>query len=193
MRPSSSDFSTPPEPFTSFDESVCDPTPQPGVVAFKDWVLSGWGGRSLGIVRECGLTGSKSGHYSGRAWDWGLKASDPVESRVAEDFLSWLLDNDAEMLRRAGIGYVIWDGQIWSPRSRSWRPYTGKSPHTEHVHFSFGPEGAAGKTSFFDWLRNAGNSAPEPLMSPTSVMPAVASGVIAFFSVIYLQRRRRAR
>jgi len=192
MRPSSSDFTTPPEPFTSFDESVCDPSPQPGVVRFKDWVMSEWGGRSLGIVRECGLTGSTSGHYSGSAWDWGLNASDPQEAAIAEDMLQWLLKNDAEMFRRAGLGYVIWNKKIYSPRiSTSWRPYTGRSPHTDHVHFSFGPDGAAGSTSFFGWLD--GPKKKSPVLAPKTVVPAVAGGVLGFFVVTYLQKRRKGR
>lgn len=41
--------------------------------------------------------------------------------------------------KRLGVWYVIWNRQIISMtyESQGWRPYTGKSPHTDHVHVSF--------------------------------------------------------
>jgi hypothetical protein len=40
---------------------------------------------------------------------------------------------------RYGISYVIWNRRIWSKAraSQGWRPYSGDSPHTDHVHLSF--------------------------------------------------------
>lgn len=190
MKPSSSDFSTPAEAFTSFDETECIPGERPGVVQFRDWVLQEWGGRDVGITRDCGKTGSHSGHYSGRAWDWGLSVSNPVEKRMADEMIAYLLDNDAEMFRRLGMAYIIWNREIWSPqKSTQWRPYGGPSPHTDHVHFSFGPEGAEGKTSFFSWLNQG--SQPSPLSGTTSIIPAFVAGVAAFVGVTALRTRRR--
>jgi len=34
------------------------------------------------------------------------------------------------------VKYVIWNRKIWSASKPSWRPYTGKNPHTKHVHVS---------------------------------------------------------
>lgn len=45
------------------------------------------------------------------------------------------------------LKYVIWDHKIWSRAraSEGWRPYTGKNPHTRHMHVSVGrgPDGAS--------------------------------------------------
>jgi hypothetical protein len=137
-------FSGPAEDFAPLErETTCDPTAKPGVVAFMKHVLARFGGTNLGIIRECG--GSTSGHTAGMAWDWGVLSGN---AQVPE-MLEWLFANDAEILRRAGIMYVIYDRRIWNTRDRVWQNYTGKSPHTDHVHISFGRAGAMGQTSFY--------------------------------------------
>jgi hypothetical protein len=47
--------------------------------------------------------------------------------------------------------YAIYDRRIWSIYSadEGWRADTGASPHTDHVHLSFGWAGACGATSFW--------------------------------------------
>lgn len=42
---------------------------------------------------------------------------------------------------RLKITYVIWYRRIWTTAraSEGWRPYSGISPHTNHVHISFRP------------------------------------------------------
>ncbi len=47
--------------------------------------------------------------------------------------------------------YAICDRRIWSIYSadEGWRADTGASPHTDHVHLSFGWAGACGATSFW--------------------------------------------
>lgn len=136
--------SSPVEDFAPMEaEGTCDPTPKPGVVAFKNWVLAKYGGTDLGIIRECG--GSTSGHTAGTAWDWGTLSGSPRVDELLDD----LLANDGELIRRTGLMYMIWNRRIWNTRSRIWQNYTGPSPHTDHVHFSFSSAGAWGRTSFF--------------------------------------------
>lgn len=57
-----------------------------------------------------------------------------VSMWVVVDFLVGRCRAGAETRLR----YIIWDHIIWEA-SNGWRsrPYTGKSPHTEHAHFSF--------------------------------------------------------
>jgi hypothetical protein len=124
-------------------EDVCDPTPKPGVIKFKDYILSKFGGTNLGIIRECG--GSLSGHTAGKAWDWGILQGNPK----IDEMMKWLFDNNAEVIKDAGITYVIYNRKIWNTRDRVWQNYTGQSPHTDHVHFSFGTPGAMGLTKFY--------------------------------------------
>lgn len=148
----------PVEPYASQElQASCDPVAKPGTAAFRAFVLGELGGRDLGIDRPC-AKGGASEHKEGRAWDWGMRADDPEERAKAEALLAWLLATDPSgtphaLFRRSGLMYAIWDRRIWSARTRAWTPYTGESPHTDHVHFSFGWPGALGQTSFFQWLR----------------------------------------
>jgi hypothetical protein len=133
-------------------QSTCDPTEKPGVVAFRDFVLSVYPctGDS-GITRGCSV-GGKSEHKEGRAWDWQIQYPHPA----ADAFLGWLIKPDSHgnthaMARRMGIMYMIWNSKVWKAyqADKGWQPYSGASPHTDHVHFSFSWDGANKKTSFW--------------------------------------------
>ena len=169
-------WSGPAEPFAVSDlETGCDyPDEKPGAQALRSFVLGHVGGRDLGISRPC-ERGGKSEHKRGRAWDWGMSAADPEESGKVTALLDWLLapgpdGQPAEMFRRMGLMYVIWDGKVWSTLFKEWRPYTGLSPHTDHVHFSLSWPGALGETSFFRWLRG---DDPAPVPPSTPLPPPV--------------------
>lgn len=142
------------------DESVCDPTEKPGTKAFRAWVISRWRGYDAGIVRACNI-GGPSGHKSGKSWDWGTPAGavqvngKPNEPAQAETFLAELFKNENELLRRAGITYLIWQRKIWSTRTKAWSPYTGPDPHDTHVHFSFSTKAANGETSLYSQIPKA--------------------------------------
>ena len=152
-------------------EKACDspPTVRPGVEAFARFVIENLGGTDLGFVRECGSR--PSGHYTGSAWDWGMNANDPKDAAKVQELIDWLFANDYELYKRAGICYLIWNRQrvpnykatIDSPERMNWVPYTGPSPHTDHVHFSFSDAGAMGQTSLYTWL-NGGR----PMVIPTT-------------------------
>lgn len=129
---------------------TCNPVAKPGVVAFADWVRTSLGGTTQ-IVRPCDMGNKLSLHHEGRALDWF-----PPDPDVAEAFVACMtqeVEGESAMLaRRAGIPVIIWNRQIWSAGHRKWRPYTGASPHTDHVHFGFSWPGAEGKTSLYDVL-----------------------------------------
>jgi len=216
-------FASPPEDYAPRDPpSGCDPTPKPGVELFRDFVLTQLGGESSGIYRPCEL-GGPSHHHEGRAWDWRVDASNPQDAAAVDTLLDWLLAPDEHgephaMLRRAGIDYIIWDAAIWNARTRSWEAYDGfdeqgrcaapggcRSPHRDHVHFSFGWPGARAETSFYDWLRNGDQpqppsplpiEAPVPLRKRSELPPpatlsggALLTGVASFAAGYYLVRR----
>lgn len=135
-------------------QSVCDPDPKPGVTAFARLMANHYDEFNYGISRACnyGLTE----HSEGRALDWMLNAYDPHERAVADSVIAWLLAPDAAgrpaaMARRFGIMYIIWNRQIWGTyqMSSGWRPYSGASPHTDHIHFSFSWDGAMERTSWW--------------------------------------------
>lgn len=136
-------------------QTVCDPRPRPGVLAFAR-LMTGFyrmGDTSL-IGRAC--TAASSEHYDGRAWDWMLNVNNPAQEQVAQTVLRWLVAPDAQgrpgaMARRFGIMYIIHNRKMWRAYApeRGWAPYYGASPHTDHIHFSFTYDGAAGRTSWW--------------------------------------------
>lgn len=138
-------------------QSTCDPVAKPGVRAFSNLLLKTYPATSsLGIVRDCGI-GGQSEHKEGRAFDWGVPSSKPEAVANAKSLLGWLLATDANgnkaaMARRLGVMYMVYDQQIWRSYAadKGWQAYTGANPHTDHVHFSFGWNGAKQVTSYWD-------------------------------------------
>ncbi len=159
-------FSKSVEGYASYvGQTKCDPTAKPGVSAFKDLILKTYPCTgNYGIVRACS-SGGQSEHKEGRAWDWKLNYPHPAADAV----LKWLLATDSNgnkhaMARRVGIMYMIWNRKIWKSyqASKGWQAYTGSSPHTDHVHFSFSWDGANKKTSYW-----SGDTAPAAKLDAT--------------------------
>lgn len=138
-------------------QTACEQLLRAGVVQFRDLVLAAYPETGdSGMLRSCGV-GGVSEHKEGRAWDWRVSADDPEDVLLVDDLMTWLLapdelGNPAAMARRLGLMYVIWDSQVWKSyqAAKGWQPYSGASPHTDHVHFSFGWNGAKKVTSWWD-------------------------------------------
>jgi peptidoglycan hydrolase-like protein with peptidoglycan-binding domain len=142
---------------TSYSPQVsCSPVMMPGVRMLRDLALSTYGrGSDGGVGRSC-LAGGTSEHKEGRAWDWMLNVNRPAQRRVAGDFLAWLTKRGPDgrlgaQARRLGVMYVIYNRRMWRTYdpARGWTAYNGASPHTDHIHISFGWAGARGRTSFW--------------------------------------------
>ena len=136
-------------------QSGCDPVAKPGVAAFQSLLMNTYRDtESYGIVRDCGI-GGQSEHKEGRAFDWKVSASNPTQVAEVKALTDWLTGSrdgePAVMLRRFGIMYMIWNHQIFKAYQpeKGWQPYSGSSPHTDHVHFSFGWNGAKKATSWW--------------------------------------------
>jgi hypothetical protein len=148
-------------------QTKCSPGAKPGVLAFQQMVLAEYPGTGAGgIGRDCS-SGGQSEHKEGRAWDWGVSAANSSQRAAVSDLMAWLSATDAygnehAMARRLGVMYVIWDKRIWFPLA-GWRTYCVvkkgvcvgddggvRSPHTDHVHFSFTWAGARRQTSFWN-------------------------------------------
>ena len=171
---------------------MCERSVKPGVALFRQLVLESLGGRDVGICRPC-VGSPSSDHHEGRAWDWGMNASNPGEAARVDQLMQWLLAPSPEEephanFRRLGLRYMIWNRQIWSATTKEWKPYIGisefgrpRSPHTDHVHFSFSWPGARAETSFYDWLR--GGSLPPPVepRAPGMLLPVflIGGGAVA--------------
>jgi hypothetical protein len=146
----------------------CRPRPKPGVTAFKrlvsatyPWTYEGY------ISRKCSI-GGDSEHKEGRAWDWGVDAGSARDREAVDDLFGWLFKTDKfgnrhALVRRLGIMYIIWNRRMWSSWDTGWETYCVQrrgacrdddgdavSPHTDHVHFSFGWPGARKRTSFWN-------------------------------------------
>lgn len=136
-------------------QTSCDPVVKSGTAALRSLLMGAYGGRDLGVTRACDV-GGLSEHKEGRAWDWGLDASDPAEKALATQFLDWLLapgpnGMGAYQARRLGVMYVIYNGRIWSSyrASEGWRKYSGGESHGDHLHLSLAWNGATKRTSFW--------------------------------------------
>lgn len=145
------------DPYASYvGQSICDPSPKAGTLDFSNIVRAAypWTG-SYGISRDC-AAGGQSEHKEGRAWDWKVSAASGQDVGAVDDLINWLLATDRygnthAMARRFGLMYIIWNGYMWRAYRPwdGWQPYTGSNPHTDHVHFSFGWEGARGETTWW--------------------------------------------
>jgi hypothetical protein len=174
-------------------QTICEPSAKPGALGLRNLLLAHYPSTtSFGISRPCDM-GGRSEHKEGRAFDWGADIDVPEEKAAVDDFLATAFASDGygnthAVLRRMGVMYVIWNGHIWTSYAPEWQPYSGTSPHTDHVHISLSWEGALAKTSFWSGTvlkAFGGNAPPGPLMvypspsaSPTpspKASPAVAA------------------
>jgi peptidoglycan hydrolase-like protein with peptidoglycan-binding domain len=165
-------------------QSTCDPVAKPGVVAFRNLLLRTYPDTgSLGITRDCGI-GGQSEHKEGRAFDWRVSVYNARQRGEANTLLAWLTRTDAQghsdaMARRLGIMYMIWNHRIWKVYDpRGWQAYSGPNPHTDHVHFSFGWNGARKVTSYWDKTVAPIDFGPNP---PAHVTPVRSFANLALF------------
>ncbi len=152
--------------------TLCLTVNQPGPVAFAKLLNATYGTHTYGILRTCAAE-----HGEGRALDWMIDSTKPANLELANALTRWLVAPDAQgrpgaMARRFGINYIIFNRQqwkAWAPE-RGWTVYTGVSPHTDHIHFSFNWDGAYQRTSWW-----SGVAVTTPLTGPTgSTQPAPA-------------------
>jgi hypothetical protein len=144
-------------------QSTCSPDAKPGTLSLRNLLLARYPSTvSFGISRACDI-GGRSEHKEGRAFDWGASVGDATDRAAVESFLSAIFATDSygnrhALVRRMGIMYVIWNRQIWSAyrADAGWRPYSGVSPHTDHVHISLSWPGALAQTSFWSGTVVAG-------------------------------------
>ncbi|MFI0418567.1 hypothetical protein [Spongiactinospora sp. 9N601] len=150
-------------------QTDCDPAAKPGVVEIRDLLRATYGRPDLGISRDCGI-GGQSEHKEGRALDYPFNANDAGQRAEGDALVNWMLATDQwgnkhAVLRRMGIMYLIWNRRIWATNTKAWTTYTGSSPHTDHVHISFGWPGARKQTTWWTG-RGSGLGGPEMVLFP---------------------------
>ncbi|PWK86471.1 VCBS repeat protein [Lentzea atacamensis] len=145
---------------TYVGQTTCDPDAKPGVIGFRDLLKAEYGRADLGMVRACD-SGGQSEHKEGRALDYPFNAFNSGQAAEARDIINWLLATDQHgnthaLARRFGIMYMIWDHKIWKAyeASKGWQSYSGASPHTDHIHFSFSWAGARKQTTWWTAARS---------------------------------------
>ncbi len=156
--------------------TLCLTVNQPGPVAFAQLLNATYGTHTYGILRKCAAE-----HGEGRALDWMIDSTKPDNMALANALTRWLAAPDAQgrpgaMARRFGINYIIFNRQqwkAWAPE-RGWTVYTGSSPHTDHIHFSFNWDGAYKRTSWW-----SGVAVTTPLTGPTSTPPPAPAPLTA--------------
>jgi hypothetical protein len=186
--PASAEFGPVIEDYADYEgQKRCKPKPKPGVLAFQDLLQTTYPDSTwFGISRACDIGGT-SEHKEGRALDWSRNVSDPAERRSVRELLDWLFAEDEfgnqnAMARRLGIMYIVWNRRIWSTWNQGWDVYCVQkrktckdpdgsyalNPHIDHVHFSFGWDGAKKLTSFWNPKLSGGELPPvEPPVEPT--------------------------
>lgn len=84
---------------------------------------------NLGIWGDTAHQQTNSDHNTGDALDIGIKDSSEGD-KIAQKLIS--------EAKERNIKYIIWNGYIWNPSiSNEWRPYSGKSNHSDHIHISY--------------------------------------------------------
>jgi hypothetical protein len=140
----------------------CDPTDKPGPVDLGNLLNAAYGTKPTGVSRPC--EGNASEHWEGRALDWVVSGqvgtpADARQQQIVQRVIDWLLATDEygnrhAMFRRLGLMYMIWNKQIWAgyKAGEGWRPYSCSGVtlcHQDHIHVSFGWDGAYRRTSWW--------------------------------------------
>lgn len=97
-----------------------------------------------------------SGHITNSDHYKGL-AIDVMTTNKGDMVAQWALANGAAL----SVTYIIWNRRIVDTRNnKGWEPYTGSSPHTDHVHISFHPSPGEG-----DIVGFAGSGGEDPAIT----------------------------
>jgi hypothetical protein len=80
-------------------------------------------------------TGSWSHHAECRAYDQGIPTNPDGSAR--RDLGMPIIELVGAHGARLGIDHIIYDRTIWSAVGPDGRPYTGESPHRNHIHWGF--------------------------------------------------------
>ncbi len=155
-------------------QTTCSPDPKTGTLKLQAYLLKRYPDTGMFPIGRACDAGGRSEHKEGRAIDWKLNRFNAGQHASAQHFLAQLMatddaGNQYALARRMGVMYVIYDRRIFGfyGPNRSWAPYNGASPHTDHVHISLTRTGAAGQTSWY-----TGRSAtPAPSQAPVAADP----------------------
>jgi len=106
-------------------------SPAPTLLTLRDTIDARWPSRSKasdGIMGDAAHQARASDHNQGNAFDVTHDATNGPDLDALADVL----------IQDARTRYVIWNRRIRNRafNAGAWRPYSGASPHTEHLHIS---------------------------------------------------------
>jgi hypothetical protein len=115
--------------------SRCTGVAQPGSTALMAWCLETFGtkgARNYGIYncRVVAGTTVRSTHGEGRAIDVGFALVNGKANPNGTALANRLIGKASQL----GIQRIIWNRTVWDFRNPGGRPYTGVSPHYDHIH-----------------------------------------------------------
>lgn len=119
-------------PYASKPPPPCSGRARPGVRAFMAYMMDRYKwSTSMGIY-NCR---PPSRHSDGSAWDQGI----PTGARGAArpELGMQAIELVCTHGKRLGITLAIYNRRVWSAGSPNGRPYTGKHPHYDHIHWDF--------------------------------------------------------
>jgi hypothetical protein len=120
--------------------SNCTGTFTPGAASLKEVISERWSPpvTSIGGYACRGIVGgsSTSVHGLGRALDVMIDSTTPEGLAKGDEIRNWTINNAATL----GVQRVIWNRMTWVANKDGWRPYTGKNPHTDHLHIEINLE-----------------------------------------------------
>ncbi len=174
----------PVEPYASYQpQTHCSPKAKAGTTYLGQWLVRTYGGRFGGIGRSC-AGHSTSEHKEGRAFDWMLDVRRPADRARVKRFLKEAFGagpsgEPAELARRMGIMYVIWNDRMYAAyrgfratpyvnsACRSKRTCSKTLRHRDHVHISLTRAGAKARTSWYVGRVRGATVPPAPASTPT--------------------------
>jgi hypothetical protein len=126
-------------------------------------------------------------HATGRALDVMVPNADgPTVGALGDRIGAWLVEHATEI----GVQYIIWTRVSWNPNRSDpqFRPYTGPSPHVDHLHVELNEDAAAQRTP---WFSDGINRAPESAVPGSSKALGVFAVLTGFAILGYGWARRR--
>lgn len=129
----------------------CSGGPTSGALVLQDWACSEspWARHlfDVGIYACRDVYGgwcpncnrrALSAHSSGRSGDSGHTIVNNASHPAGVEFANWLVANAGVL----GVQEVISNRRRWDNQSKRWKAYKGRSPHTDHVHWTLNAQGA---------------------------------------------------
>ncbi|WP_088279131.1 peptidoglycan-binding protein [Ideonella sp. A 288] len=129
----------------------CTGTFTDGAATLKAYLQANFAGISGIYGYDCRANSATpsetSVHGTGRALDIMIPmVGGRANAAVGDPIANWLVTNASAL----GVQYVIWNRVRWSgSRTPRVAPYTGPSPHTDHVHMELNEDGANRRTAWY--------------------------------------------